>query len=77
MVLGEKGFMDVTKKIIDGAEYIRSELRKIDELEILGNPLTTIISFKTKKNSGINIYHISDAMKELNDWQVGIFNHFL
>ncbi|KAL4457090.1 hypothetical protein ABPG74_014728 [Tetrahymena malaccensis] len=70
MVLGQDGFMDVTKKIIDGANYIRDEIRKIEELEILGNPVTTIIAFRVKKNQEINIYHISDALKDINDWQV-------
>lgn len=39
-------------------------------IKISLNFIVTIIVFTTKRNPGSSIHHISDAMKDINGWQV-------
>ncbi|RKX87628.1 MAG: aspartate aminotransferase family protein [Spirochaetes bacterium] len=56
--VGEKGYMDSTKKILQAADKIKKGIGEIPELNILGNPLW-VISFASKE---LDIYQIMDAM---------------
>jgi len=58
--IGEKGYLDATKKIMETANKIKEGIKKIPELYILGEPLW-VIAFGSKK---LNIYRILDYMSE-------------
>lgn len=58
--IGEKGYLDATKKIMETANEIKEGIKKIPELFILGKPLW-VIAFGSKK---LNIYRILDYMSE-------------
>ncbi|GIX43264.1 MAG: aspartate aminotransferase family protein [Leptospiraceae bacterium] len=58
--IGEKGYLENTKKILQTAEKIKEGIREIPELEILGDPLW-VIAFTSKD---LNIYQIMDVMTQ-------------
>ncbi|KAF7563095.1 hypothetical protein G7046_g1034 [Stylonectria norvegica] len=63
MTMGESGYLDACVRIVGTTKKIAGALRDIPalggELEIIGNPLVSVISF-TARN--LNIYDIADAM---------------
>lgn len=56
--IGEQGYLDATKKILETAEYIKQEIRKIPELRIIGEPLF-VIAFAADT---LDIYKVLEAM---------------
>ena len=60
----------MNRQLMEAVDYLKDEINKIDELEVMGEPYATIIAFRAKKNSTINIFHVADAMEEISDWQV-------
>ncbi|KAH7149891.1 pyridoxal phosphate-dependent transferase [Dactylonectria estremocensis] len=65
MSMGESGYIDACTRIVGTTKKIADALRTTPvlggELEILGNPLVSVVSF-TARN--LNIYDIADAMGE-------------
>ncbi len=58
--IGEQGYLDATKRIMESAEVIKSGIREIDELKLMGDPLW-VIAFTS---DNLNIYKIMDYMTE-------------
>ncbi len=58
--IGEKGYLDATKKIMASAEIIKRGIQEIPELYILGKPLW-VIAFGSNE---IDIYRVLDYMTE-------------
>lgn len=58
--MGEEGYLKSTKAILDTADWIRTELKTIPELEIMGDPLW-IFAIKSRDES-LNIYEVLDQM---------------
>ncbi|MGK5092376.1 aminotransferase class V-fold PLP-dependent enzyme [Deltaproteobacteria bacterium TL4] len=58
--VGEQGYMEHAKKILESAEQLKEGLKAIPELYILGNPLW-VVAFNAKK---LNIYKIMDFMTQ-------------
>lgn len=56
--IGEKGYIENTKRILKVAEYIKKEIQNIPEIYILGNPLW-VIAFGSRN---LNIYRIMEEM---------------
>ncbi|MFW6011399.1 MAG: aminotransferase class V-fold PLP-dependent enzyme [Desulfosalsimonas sp.] len=56
--MGEDGYMEATRQILEAAEKIREGIRKTDELYILGEPLW-VIAFASKT---LNIYQVMEQM---------------
>jgi glutamate/tyrosine decarboxylase-like PLP-dependent enzyme len=56
--IGERGYLDATRRILDTARAIRSGIEKIPGLEVLGDPLW-VIAFGSDT---IDIYRVLDAM---------------
>jgi glutamate/tyrosine decarboxylase-like PLP-dependent enzyme len=56
--VGEKGYLDATRKIMISAETIKKGIQKIPELYILGKPLW-VIAFGSNE---IDIYRVLDYM---------------
>jgi glutamate/tyrosine decarboxylase-like PLP-dependent enzyme len=59
--MGENGYMEATKKILETAVRIKSGIAEIPELYILGNPLW-VIAFSSKS---LNIYQIMEYMTKI------------
>lgn len=56
--LGQQGYLDATRRILETAQVIKSEIRAIPELRILGEPLW-VIAFTSDT---LDIYKIMDFM---------------
>jgi glutamate/tyrosine decarboxylase-like PLP-dependent enzyme len=67
LYLGENGYLKYTKQILEEADYIKSELTKIQDLKILGNPLW-IIAVTSER---FNIYEIVENMTKLG-WNLNV-----
>ena len=63
--IGEQGYLDATKKILETADYLKAEIRKIPDLEVIGDPLF-VIAFKS---DSLNIYKVLEAMGH-NKWSL-------
>lgn len=60
IAMGENGYMDAVKKIMETAAKIKEGIRRIQDLNILGDPLW-VIAFGSET---LNIYQILDYMTE-------------
>lgn len=56
--IGEKGYLDAAQKILEAADYIKQQIRKIPELKILGDPLY-VIAFASDT---LDIYKVMEQM---------------
>lgn len=56
--IGERGYLDATKKILETADYIKRQIAQIPELRVIGNPLF-VIAFAS---DSLDIYKILEAM---------------
>lgn len=63
--IGEKGYLDATKRILETAERIKQGIREIPELYILGDPLW-VIAFSSDV---VDIYKVLDFMT-LRNWSL-------
>ncbi|KAK9891728.1 hypothetical protein WA026_016524 [Henosepilachna vigintioctopunctata] len=59
---GSEGYVQLTKNIIRTAKYIESELRKIEDIFIFGEPVTSVIAFGSRK---FEIYRLATEMDKL------------
>lgn len=57
---GEKGYVDSTKKIVTATRKITEGLKQIPGVEVIGDPLVSVVSFKTR--SPINVYAVADIL---------------
>lgn len=81
MYFGKDGYIQCMKQIMDATQKIKKGIEEIEELEIMGNPVISIIALKESKlaiermndsNEGQkswNIFNIDDAMKK-RGWKV-------
>ena len=58
--MGEKGYMDATRKIIETAKWIKEKINDMPDLTILGDPLW-VIAFSSKT---LDIYRVMDQMTQ-------------
>jgi len=61
MCLGENGYLDITRKLMDTARKIELGVGDIEGLYVLGKPDMTVIAFASKE---VNIYKVNSAMAE-------------
>jgi glutamate/tyrosine decarboxylase-like PLP-dependent enzyme len=57
--IGQKGYRDATRRILETADFIKAAIRAIPELFILGDPLW-VIAFGSR---ALDIYRVMDAMR--------------
>ena len=58
LYLGEQGYLKATKQIFEIADFLKTELKEIAELKILGNPLHVI----AVSSDSLNIYDVAEQM---------------
>lgn len=66
--IGEDGYLDLTKKILETRDYFLKELGKIPELKLLVYPDSSIVNF-TSTDSKIGVYAIADQL-QAKGWNV-------
>jgi sphinganine-1-phosphate aldolase len=60
--LGEEGYLEISEGIIKAARAIqRGICNEIDDLEVIGNPLSSVVAFKSASPL-LNIYAVGQAM---------------
>lgn len=59
MYMGDNGYVDATKKIIDTARFIKTELRKIKGLLVFGDPLVSVVAMGSDV---FDIFRLSNAL---------------
>ncbi len=70
VTIGERGYMDIAKRILETGAEIKNGIEEIPELYILGDPLWDI-AFSSKT---LDIYKIMDYMTERN-WNLNGLQH--
>ena len=58
--IGEKGYLEATKRILETATYIKEGIAEIPELQVLGDPLFNVAF----KSDSLDIYAVSDYMSK-------------
>jgi glutamate/tyrosine decarboxylase-like PLP-dependent enzyme len=58
--LGERGYVEIARKIFETSTKIREGIEAIPELEVIGNP-TFLVAFRARE---LNIYHVNDHLIE-------------
>ena len=53
---------------METCDYLKSEINKIDDLEIIGNPESSLLSFRST-NSNMSIFSVADVLGEKN-WKM-------
>lgn len=58
LAMGEEGYLDATRRIMNTADAIRAGVREIPELQVIGNP-TFCIAITSDR---VDVYHVNDFM---------------
>lgn len=61
MSLGESGYTQITRKLMEAARNIKLGIPDIEGLYVLGKPDMTVVAFASKE---LNIYKVNEAMAE-------------
>jgi len=64
---GEAGYMEQAEKTLTVADDFKKRINAFDELEVVGNPLATLFSFKSSTEE-VDTYVIADLMTERGWW---------
>lgn len=65
--LGEDGYKKEIKEILDTTQILRRAIEEISELELIGNPLLSVVAFKS---STINVHILGDIMSKKYGWHL-------
>lgn len=57
--LGIEGYKNIVKTVVETTQQFIKEIQQIPELEIIGDPITTVFAFKSDK---IDIYEVADEL---------------
>ena len=61
LLIGYKGYVSITKDIVDTTFYIADELKKMKEIKLIAKPEVSIVSIES---SEFNILRMLDEMVE-------------
>ncbi|CAH7689395.1 sphinganine-1-phosphate aldolase [Phakopsora pachyrhizi] len=65
MYMGKEGYLESCRAIVGSAKRLAKTIKEeIPELEIMGDPLVSLVAFKDKKGSGLNIYELGDYLSD-------------
>jgi len=66
--MGEDGYVEKAKSILDTAKHIRQGLTTIPGLRLMGQPDATIVAFEAAANEKFSIFAVADVMEEKFGW---------
>jgi hypothetical protein len=59
--LGREGYREIAREVMHTSGRIRSGIAEIESLEIIGNPLMSVLAFTSRQG---NIFNIGDALQK-------------
>lgn len=59
--IGLEGYKNIVKTVVETTKNIVHEVQQISELQVIGNPQTTVLAFTSDK---IDIYEVADELSE-------------
>src|SRR5690606_17714464 len=59
--IGKQGYREMAKATMDSTQQIATAIREIPELEIVGQPVMSIVSFKSDK---LDVYMLADELNK-------------
>ncbi len=71
---GRTGYVEMAKKTMENADRIREGIKAIPELEIIGNPVCSLVSYRSKDPANCNIFAVGDKMQE-KGWHIDRLQH--
>ena len=69
VAMGENGFLDHTRRAMNASRALIAGLEQIPELEVMGRPDATIVAWRTRKSSGLDVYTLADRLED-RDWNI-------
>ena len=70
MALGEQGYRNHTKEILDTTHAILRGCQKIPHIKVLGDSAAMIVCFASEDESVVNTYTVSDLMNKKFGWSL-------
>ncbi|MBQ6266745.1 MAG: aspartate aminotransferase family protein [Clostridia bacterium] len=71
---GRQGYIEMAKQTMENADRIRNGIREIPELELIGDPLCSLISYRSVDPVNCNIFAIGDQM-QAKGWHIDRLQH--
>lgn len=59
--MGEQGYLESCRAIVGAARELEKGVREIEGLQVLGNPMVTVVAFKSDE---YDVLQVGDAMSE-------------
>ncbi|CAG9318102.1 unnamed protein product [Blepharisma stoltei] len=63
--MGRASYIECAKSIMDAATYIKREIVKVPHIELMGDPLMSVVAFQSKT---VNVWAIVSAMSRIGGW---------
>mmetsp|Transcript_61992 Transcript_61992/g.103050 ORF Transcript_61992/g.103050 Transcript_61992/m.103050 type:complete len:592 (+) Transcript_61992:2-1777(+) len=70
MRLGEQGYIETTRQVVQATKAIGQAIQQMDGLVLAGRPDACVVAFATTPESGLNCYSIADCLKEEGGWEL-------
>ena len=58
--MGESGYLEAARRVLETAAWIKAEIRAIPDLEVIGDPLF-VVAFRSER---LNVYQVLEAMAQ-------------
>lgn len=69
--LGKEGLVHNYEKIVKTLDSVVAIIEEFPELKVVGNPKICVVTFTTKKDSGVSIFDIQEAIKK-DGWDLSV-----
>jgi glutamate/tyrosine decarboxylase-like PLP-dependent enzyme len=69
VAMGQEGFLAHTEKAMKAAQTLIAGIEENPQLEVMGRPDATLVAWRTKKSSGLDVYVIADRLED-RDWSI-------
>jgi len=74
MHLGQEGYERIAREIVETVDVMRKGIEDIPELELVGNPCSSVLSFGFVKGIKHNVYFVAEAMTK-HGWSIKKLQH--
>eukprot|EP00743_Colponemidia_sp_Colp-15_P001248 GILK01001371.1.p1 GENE.GILK01001371.1~~GILK01001371.1.p1 ORF type:complete len:560 (+),score=86.52 GILK01001371.1:38-1681(+) len=72
MYMGETGYVETTRAIVNAARKVQAGIAKIDGVYVMGSPSVSVVAFAAEKP--LNVYAIADSMGKKH-WNLNSLQH--